>query len=102
MRVAQCTLQLTVEEMENIETFLEKLPGLTREEKLEIINQQWLLTNAPERSRARAIKRLDLLLERSPLDTRAVMATLRDVAKDLQRAIEEEIAAVTVISDSAE
>jgi hypothetical protein len=30
------------------------------------------------------------------------MATLRDVAKDLQRAIEEEIAAVTVISDSAE
>lgn len=102
MRVAQCTLQLTVGEMESIEAFLEKLPGLTREERLEVINQQWLLTNAPERSRARAMKRLDVLLERSPLDARAIMATLRDVAKDLQRAIEEEIAAVTVISDSAE
>lgn len=80
--------------MESIETFLEKLPGLTREEKLEVINHQWLLTNAPERSRARAIERLRSLLERSALDAPTAMATIRDVARDLQRAIEEQIAAV--------
>jgi hypothetical protein len=83
--------------MESIETFLEKLPELTREEKLEVINQQWLFTNAPERSRARAMERLDFLLERSALDAPTAMATIREVARDLQRAIEEQIAAVRLM-----
>lgn len=88
--------------MEDIETFLEKLPGLTSQEKLEVINQQWLFTHAPERSRARAIERLDFLLERSELDAPTAMATIRDVAKDLQRAIEEQIAAVRLTSSDAQ
>ena len=80
--------------MESIETFLEKLPGLTSQEQLEVINQQWLFTHAPERSRARALERLDFMLETTELDAPTAMATIRDVAKDLQRAIEEQIAAV--------
>jgi hypothetical protein len=87
-----------VRKMESIETFLEKLPELTREEKLEVINQQWLFTNAPERSRARALERLDFLLERSELDAPTAMAEIRDVAKDLQRAIEEQIAALRLMA----
>ena len=94
MRVVAVQVAANGGEMESIESFLEKLPGLTSQEKLEVINQQWLLTHAPARSRARAIERLGFLLERSELDAPTAMATIRDVAKDLQRAIEEQIAAV--------
>jgi hypothetical protein len=81
--------------MENIETLLQKFPGLTTEEKLEAINNQWLFENAPERSRERALARLDALLACGVCaDTRMVMTTIRDVAKDLQNAIEERIASV--------
>jgi hypothetical protein len=80
--------------MQNIETFLQKVPGLTTEEKLEAINSQWLFENAPERSREQALARLDALLARGGADTRTVMTTIRDVAKDLQKAIEERIASL--------
>jgi hypothetical protein len=80
--------------MQNIETFLQKVPGLTTEEKLEAINSQWLFENAPERSREQALARLDALLARGGADTRLVMTTIRDVAKDLQKAIEERIASL--------
>jgi hypothetical protein len=80
--------------MDNIETFLEKFPGLTTEEKLEAINHQWLFANAPERARERAVQRLDALLERGGPDSRLVMTTMRDVAEDLQKAIEERIASL--------
>ena len=80
--------------MDNIETFLQKFPGLTTDEKLEAINNQWLFENAPERSRERAMARLDALLARGGADTRMVMTTIRDVAKDLQKAIEERIASI--------
>lgn len=79
--------------MENIETFLQSFPGLTTEEKLEAINNQWLFENAPERSRERAVERLDALA-RDGADTRMVMTTMRDVAKDLQKAIEARIASI--------
>ena len=80
--------------MDSIEAFLEKFPGLTTEEKLEAINHQWLFANAPERSRERAVARLDALLERGGADPRTVMTTMRDVALDLQKAIEEQIASL--------
>jgi len=80
--------------MDNIETFLQKFPGLTTDEKLEAINNQWLFENAPERSRERAMARLDALLALGGADTRMVMTTIRDVAKDLQKAIEERIASI--------
>jgi len=80
--------------MDSIDVFLEKFPELTTEEKLEAINHQWLFANAPERSRERAVARLDALLARGGTDTRMVMTTMRDVANDLQKAIEERIASV--------
>ena len=80
--------------MDSIDTFLDKFPGLTTEERLEAINHQWLFANAPERSRERAVARLDALLARGGADTRMVMTTMRDVAKDLQKAIEERIASL--------
>ena len=78
--------------MESIEVFLSRFPELTTEEQLEVINHQWLFANAPQRSRARAVERLRSLLERRSVDARTVMGTVRDVAKDLQNAIEERIA----------
>ena len=80
--------------MESLETFLAKFPGLTTDEKLEAINHQWLFANAPECSRERAVARLDALLERGGADSRMVMTTMRDVAEDLQKAIEERIASL--------
>jgi hypothetical protein len=86
--------------MESIETFLERLPELTTEERLEVINHRWLFANAPERSRARAVERLESLLERSGVDARTVMSTIRDVAEDLQKAIEERIATTRLIEST--
>ena len=86
--------------MESIDTFLERFPELTAEEKLEVINHRWLFANAPERSRARAVARLESLLERSGVDARMVMKTIRDVAKDLQNAIEERIATSILIEST--
>ena len=84
--------------MESVETFLEKFPFLTTEEKLEIVNQQWLLANAPESSRARAMTRINSLLESGGVDARAVMKTMRDITKDLQKAIEDRIAKMRLVS----
>jgi hypothetical protein len=86
--------------MESIETFLEKFPELTTEERLEAINHRWLFANAPERSRARAVERLESLLGRSGVDARTVMKTIRDVAKDLQQAIEDRIATSILIEST--
>ena len=86
--------------MESIETFLASFPDLTIEERLEVINHQWLFANAPERSRARAVARLQSLLERGGADARTVMKTIRDVAKDLQKAIEERIATSILIEST--
>jgi hypothetical protein len=83
--------------MESIETFLARFPGLTTEEKLEIINHQWLFANAPEHFRAKAVQRLESLFER---DARTVMRTVRDVAKDLQKAIEDRIATSILIEST--
>jgi hypothetical protein len=86
--------------MESIEVFLERFPGLTNEEKLEVINHRWLFANAPERSRARAMERLEPLLERRAVDARTVMTTIREVANDLQKAIEERIATARLIEST--
>lgn len=86
--------------MESIEAFLEKFPGLTTEERLEVINHQWLFANAPEHSRARALERLKSLLERTGVDARTVMKTIREVGRDLQKAIEERIATSILIEST--
>jgi hypothetical protein len=86
--------------MESIEAFLEKFPELTTEERLEVINHQWLFANAPERSRARALERLKSLRERAGVDARTVMKTIREVGRDLQKAIEERIAASILIEST--
>jgi hypothetical protein len=86
--------------MESIETFLARFPELTTEEKLEVINHQWLFANAPEHFRAKAVQRLESLLERGGADARTVMRTVRDVAKDLQKAIEERIATSILIEST--
>ena len=83
--------------MESIELFLARFPELTTEEKLEVINHQWLFANAPEHFRAKAVQRLESLFER---DARTVMRTVRDVAKDLQKAIEERIATSILIEST--
>jgi hypothetical protein len=86
--------------MESIETFLGKFPELSTEERLEVINHQWLFANAPERSRARALERLQSVVERRGVDARTVMKTIRDVANDLQKAIEERIATSILIEST--
>jgi len=80
--------------MGSLETFLAKFPDLSNDEKLEVINHQWLFANAPERARARAMARLDKLLGRTGIDAPTVMTEIRGVAKDLEKAIEERIAAL--------
>ena len=86
--------------MESIEAFLEKFPELTTEERLEVINHQWLFANAPECSRARALERLKSLRERTGVDARTVMKTIREVGRDLQKAIEERIASSILIEST--
>ena len=86
--------------MESIEAFLARFPQLTAEHKLEIINYQWLFTNAPESARARAIARLDSLLEQTDVDAQTIMKTMRDVTVDLQGAIADRIAKMRLVSSS--
>ena len=80
--------------MQGLEAFLDRFPDLSNDEKLEVINHQWLLANAPARARATAMARLDSLLARTGVDAPTVMTEIRGVAKDLQKAIEDRIAAV--------
>ena len=84
--------------MDTIEAFIEKFPGLSEDEKLEVINYQWLFANAPESARVRAAARIHRMLQQTEVDPNAALKTMRAVARDLSKAIADRIARVRLIS----
>jgi hypothetical protein len=82
---------------ESLESVLARAPFLTKEEKLEILNLQWFLDNAPESVQAEAITRIAFFLENDVVDVPALMKEVREVAKRLQEVIRARIARLSLL-----
>jgi hypothetical protein len=85
---------------ENLESLLAKAPFLSKEEKLEILNLQWFLDNAPEHAQTEALTRLSSLLADDVVDVPALMKGVREVAKYLQEVIRARIARLSLLDPS--
>jgi autonomous glycyl radical cofactor GrcA len=83
-----------------LESVLAKAP-LLNEEKLEILNLQWFLDNAPETARSEAINRISSFLEDDVVDVPALMKEVREVAKRLQEVIQARIARLSLLDPGA-
>lgn len=77
--------------MEEVRLLLENSPRLSEPEKLEIVNLGWLFAHAPRPVQARAAQRIYSLLGGDHADADSYMRTVREVATDLNRAIDERV-----------
>jgi hypothetical protein len=83
----------------DLESILAKAP-LLNEEKLEILNLQWFLDNAPESARNEAIARISSFLKEDVVDVPALLKEVREVAKYLQEVIRARIARLSLLDPS--
>ncbi len=74
--------------MKQLESVAMDGPALEKEEKLEIFDLQLLFAQAPEELQARAMRRINPLLEAGRVDSRRLMKTVREVSKELRDALE--------------
>jgi hypothetical protein len=80
----------------DLQTVLAKAPLLS-EEKLEILNLQWFLDNAPETARNEAIRRISSFLKDDVVDVPALIQEVREVHKYLQEVIRARIARLSLL-----
>jgi hypothetical protein len=75
--------------MERIDTLMLDGPDLTKAERLEIFRLQQLFARAPKGLQSKAMERINPMLESGRIDSRRLMAVVRDVSKDLREALKD-------------
>jgi hypothetical protein len=74
--------------MNEVLLLLQNGPSLTEREKLEIINLGWLFRHVSASCAMRAMRRIAPLFDEKSVDAHTYMSAVREIAQQLQSALE--------------